>query len=68
VDAGVKATPLLTPLFQVYEAAPDPLRVTAVPAHTVWLFPAETEGKAFTVTVCAEDVEEHPAPLVTVTV
>jgi len=68
VDDGVKATPLLTPLFQVYEAAPDPLRVTAVPAHTVWLFPAETEGKAFTVTVCAEDVEEHPAPLVTVTV
>jgi len=51
VDAGVKATPLLTPLDHVYDAAPEPLKVTAVPAHTVWLFPAETEGKAFTVTV-----------------
>ncbi len=51
VDAGVKATPLLTPLFQVYDAAPEPLRVTGVPAHIVWLFPADTEGKALTVTV-----------------
>jgi hypothetical protein len=42
--------------------------VTAVPAHTVWFCPPDTEGKALTVTVCAEDVAEHPAPLVTVTV
>ena len=51
MDAGVKATKLLTPLFQVYELAPEPLSVTAVPAHTVWLFPAFTVGVAFTVTV-----------------
>ena len=35
VVVGVKATALLTPLFHAYVVAPDPLKVTAVPAQTV---------------------------------
>ena len=48
---GVKASPFCTLLFHVYEVAPEPFRVTAVPAHTVWLAPAFTVGNAFTVMV-----------------
>jgi len=54
VDIGVKATELFTLLFHAYVVAPEPLKVTAVPAQTVWLIPALTLGAAFTVTVaCA---------------
>ena len=35
----------------MYEVAPEPFRVTAVPAHTVWLAPALTVGNAFTAIV-----------------
>jgi hypothetical protein len=47
----VKATAFVTPLFHEYVEAPEPLKVTWVPAHTDWLFPADTVGKAFTVSV-----------------
>jgi hypothetical protein len=67
VVLGVNATPFCTLLFHVYVLAPDPLKVTAVPAHTVWFEPALTVGKAFTVTVvCAVFV--HPFAAVPVTV
>ena len=46
VDVGVKATALLTLLFHTYVVAPEPLKVTAVPAQTVWLPPALTLGAA----------------------
>jgi hypothetical protein len=35
VEAGTKGTPLVTPPVQLYDAAPVPLNVTEVPAHTV---------------------------------
>ena len=44
VTVGVKGTALLTPLFHAYVVAPDPLKVTDVPAQTVWLLPALTLG------------------------
>ena len=47
--------------------APEPIKVTAVPAQTVWLLPALTLGAAFTVTVaCA--VLLQPLAFVPVTV
>ena len=67
VTVGVKGTALLTPLFHAYVVAPDPLKVTAVPAQTVWLLPALTLGAAFTVTVaCAVLIQ--PLAFVPVTV
>jgi hypothetical protein len=36
VAFGMKATAFCTLLFHVYVLAPDPFKVTAVPAHTVW--------------------------------
>jgi hypothetical protein len=48
--------------------APEPLKLTGEPAQSVWLAPALTVGKAFTVTFTGELVTEHPAPFVTVTV
>ena len=67
VDVGVKATALLTLLFHAYVVAPEPLKVTAVPAQTVWLPPALTLGNAFTVTVaCAVLLQPLAAVPVTV--
>ncbi len=63
----MKATALLTLLFQAYVVAPEPLKVTAVPAQIVWLLPALTLGAALTVTVaCA--VLLQPLAFVPVTV
>ena len=67
VVVGVKATALLTLLFHAYVVAPEPLKVTAVPAQTVWLPPALTLGAAFTVTVaCAVLLQPLAAVPVTV--
>jgi hypothetical protein len=51
VFAGVKVTPFVTPLFQEYVVAPEPLKVTGEPEQMLWLAPALTAGKALTVTV-----------------
>jgi hypothetical protein len=51
VFAGVKVTPFVTPLFQEYVVAPEPLKVTGEPAQMLCVAPALTAGKAFTVTV-----------------
>jgi len=48
--------------------APDPLRVIGVPLQLVWFGPPLTVGSVFTTTFTDEEVTEHPAPLVTVTV
>src|SRR6478609_6536296 len=53
VAVGENATPLLTPLFQVYVLAPEPFRET-VPFIQMALADelAPTGGKGFTVMVC----------------
>ena len=48
---GVNGVLLLTPLVQVYVAAPEPESTTGVFKHTVWFGPAETFGSALTTTV-----------------
>ncbi len=52
MPVGVKATPLLTPLSQIYVDAPPPLRVISSPEQTVVLLAfAVTVGNGFTVTM-----------------
>ena len=69
VTEGVNATPFVTLLFQVYEFAPEPESVTAVPAQTVWSAPAITVGKGLTVTTVAElAADTQPFASVTCTV
>ena len=63
----MKGVAFATPLVHEYVFAPEPIKVTGVPTHTLWLEPALTVGKGLTVTVtCA--VFEHPLALVPVTV
>ena len=48
---SVNPTPLVTPLFQVYVAAPVPDKVAVPPGHTEKSGPALTGGNAFPVTI-----------------
>lgn len=60
----MNANPFEIPLLQEYDAAPLPLKVTLVPAHTVWFAVAVTVGIELTVTLVGEAVvATHPVEL-----
>ena len=68
VAPGVNAVPLVTPPVQLYEEAPVPLNVTAVPAQTVddGETVAPTVGIVLTVIVCVAVLEQPLVVPVTV--
>ena len=67
VAVGVNETPSVTPLIQIYDEAPEPDNVTALPTQTLDAVAlAKTTGKLFTVTETTAELEHVPAVPITV--